>query len=274
MHDYLNRLHEAKNFLDSKLGDAPKIGVVLGSGLGNFAESFENQQICEYSEIPHFHQTTVVGHKGRLILGECEGVKVVAMQGRFHPYEGHDIHDVVFPIRLLALWGIKDLFLSNASGGINTSYKPGDLVLVKDHINMMGRNPLMGPNMDELGVRFPDMGQAYNPELGKLIKKSATELDIKLLEGIYCSVLGPSYETPAEIRMMRTLGADLVGMSTVPEVIAAHHMGVRVATVSCVTNHAAGVVEETLNHEDVKDVANSVMKKFSSLLRNTIGMMK
>ena len=274
MNNYLDRLNEAKEYLQSQLGDAPAIGVVLGSGLGEFADSFENPQICNYEDIPHFHKTTVVGHKGRLILGECQGVRVVAMQGRFHPYEGHDIHEVVFPIRLLALWGIKNLFLSNASGGINTDFKPGDLVLVQDHINLMGRNPLMGPNMDELGVRFPDMSHAYNPELNKLIENSAKKLDIHLLSGVYCSVLGPSYETPAEIRMMRTLGADLVGMSTVPEVIAAHHMGVKVATVSCVTNHAAGVVDEQLSHDDVKEVANSVMKKFTSLLKDTIGAMK
>lgn len=270
---YNEKLEIAKKYLIEHLGSAPEIAIVLGSGLGNFSDSLDSIKTCSYSDIPYFHQTTVVGHKGCLIIGESSGVKIVAMQGRFHPYEGYDFSDVVFPIRLLGLWGVKKLLLSNASGGINTDYKPGDLVIIEDHINLMGQNPLVGPNLEQLGTRFPDMTHAYNQKIANIIEQAAKNTNQKITRGIYCSVLGPSYETPAEIRMMRVLGADLVGMSTVPEVIAAHHMGIEVAAISCVTNHAAGVVDHPLSHDDVKIVAESVMQKFSELMTETISLL-
>lgn len=270
---YLEKLQTAKKAIEDFFGQAPDTAVVLGSGLGDFAEGLENKKICEYANIPHFHQTTVIGHKGRLIVGESSGKKIVAMQGRFHPYEGHNFQDVVFPIRLLGLWGVKNIILSNASGGINKEYKPGDLVIIKDHINLMGQNPLVGENFNDLGTRFPDMSHAYNPKLNEKVELAAKALNQKITKGIYCAVLGPSYETPAEINMMRVMGADLVGMSTVPEVIAANHQGMKVAAISCVTNHAAGVADEVLSHDDVKLVANSVMKDFSALITKTLELM-
>lgn len=271
---YLEQLNESKIFLQDFFGPSPKIGLVLGSGLGDFVNHLKNIRTCPYEEIPHFHKTTVQGHRGMLITGDYEGIPVVAMQGRFHPYEGHSFQDIAFPIRLLGLWGIKALLLSNASGGINPQYQPGDLVLIKDHINLMGNNPLIGRNFSQLGTRFPDMGKAYNPALGETIRKSAEIENQELKEGVYCGVLGPSYETPAEINMMRIIGADLVGMSTIPEVITAHHMGIKVAAISCVTNHAAGVIDEALSHDDVKNVAGSVMAKFSKLITQTLKQMK
>jgi purine-nucleoside phosphorylase len=270
----LNKILEATQFLRSKISEKPKVGIVLGSGLGLYIDQIEHKTIIPYEEIPHFKKTSVEGHSGALIFGEVRGVQVVALQGRLHPYEGHEMEEIILPIRTLAKLGIEILFLSNASGGINTDYHPGELVIISDHINLSGRNPLVGQNIPELGPRFPDMSNAYDKELRELLYQVGKNNHVNLKTGIYCSVLGPSYETPAEIRMLRVLGADLVGMSTVPEVIAANHLGLKVVGVACVTNYAAGIKAEKLNHADVKKVAEKAMAGFATVLTETIGELK
>lgn len=267
----MQKIKESTQYIASKIQKRPKIGMVLGSGLGIYIDHIQNKTIIPYSEIPHFKKTSVEGHSGALILGEVKGVTVAALQGRFHPYEGHAMEEIVHPVRVLAALGVEFLFLSNASGGINSDFHPGDLVTISDHINLSGRNPLVGPNIAELGPRFPDMGNAYDKELRELIHSVANENGVKMKSGVYCSVLGPTYETPAEIRMLRIIGADLVGMSTVPEVIAANHLGLKVAGVACVTNYAAGIKEEKLSHADVKNVAEKAMVGFATILTETIG---
>ncbi|MCY4644292.1 MAG: purine-nucleoside phosphorylase [Bacteriovoracales bacterium] len=248
----------------------PRVGLVLGSGLGAFGERMKEATSIDYDDIPFFCQTTVEGHKGRLILGHIGDVPTAVLQGRIHAYEGHDMETVVFPVRTLGALGVETLILTNASGGINRSFSPGDLVLINDHINLTGRNPLVGPNMDQLGPRFPDMTRAYHPGLKELFYETAKENRITLKNGIYCSVLGPTYETPAEVHMMAAMGADLVGMSTVAESIAANHLGLKVAGLSCITNMAAGISTENIKHEDVKAQALKVMKPFTDLLEKTI----
>lgn len=264
------KIGKTAEFIKSKKATNPLVGIVLGSGLGAFVDCVEDQTIIPYDEIPNFHDTTVEGHEGRMILGKIDNVEVVILQGRFHAYEGHSMEEVVFPVRVLATLGIESLILTNAAGGVNTSYKPGDLVNITDHINFTGTNPLIGPNNNELGPRFPDMTYAYCPNLRSLLNDSAKEVNVKLNEGVYAGLLGPTYETPAEIRMLRTLGADMVGMSTVSESIAANHLGIKVCGVSCVTNMAAGIEKEILKHEDIKEQALKVMNSFSELLKTTI----
>jgi purine-nucleoside phosphorylase len=270
----MNKILESSQYIQSKFKAKPAIGIVLGSGLGIYVDQIQNKTIIPYQEIPHFKRTTVEGHEGRLILGEVHGVTVAALQGRMHPYEGYPMDEIVHPIRTLAALGIEMLFVTNASGGINANFHPGDLVAIEDHINLSGRNPLVGPNIAELGPRFPDMSQAYDPEMRELLIKIAQNHHVNLKSGVYCSVLGPTYETPAEIRMLRTLGADLVGMSTVSEVIAANHLGLKVAGVACVTNYAAGIKLEKLSHADVKIVAEKAMVGFATILTETIGELK
>ncbi|MBF0300374.1 MAG: purine-nucleoside phosphorylase [Oligoflexia bacterium] len=264
------KIMNAVNFIQSKKQFLPKVGVVLGSGLGIFGDHVKNKIEISYQDIPHFFKTTIEGHKGKLILGEIGDVPVVVLQGRVHFYEGHSIEEVVFPVRVLAKLGIKMLVLTNASGGVNFSYRPGDLVLLEDHINLTGKNPLIGPNLDEFGPRFPDMTYAYNKQMNEQFIETAGEINYNLKRGVYCALTGPSYETPAEIRMLRAIGADMVGMSTVPETIAANHMGVKVAAISCVTNMAAGLLDQKLDHEEVKMEANKAMNIFTKLLTNTI----
>lgn len=270
----LNKILESSQYIQSKFKLKPKIGIVLGSGLGIYVDQIQNKTIIPYQEIPHFKRTTVEGHEGRLILGEVHGIPVAALQGRMHPYEGHPMEEIVHPVRTLAALGIEMLFVTNASGGINADFYPGDLVAIDDHINLSGRNPLVGPNIAELGPRFPDMSQAYDPELRELLRQVAKNHHVNLKNGVYCSMLGPTYETPAEIRMLRILGADLVGMSTVSEVIAANHLGLKVAGVACVTNYAAGIKLEKLSHADVKKVAEKAMVGFATILTETIGELK
>ncbi len=270
----MNKILESSQYIQSKYKVKPKIGIVLGSGLGVYIDQIQNKTIILYKDIPHFKRTTVEGHDGRLILGDVHGVPVAALQGRMHSYEGHPMEEIVHPVRTLAALGIEMLFVTNASGGINADFHPGDLVSIVDHINLSGRNPLVGPNIAELGPRFPDMGQAYDPDLTDLLKQVAANHHVNLKSGVYCSVLGPTYETPAEIRMLRTIGADLVGMSTVPEVIAANHLGLKVAGVACVTNYAAGIKAEKLNHADVKKVAEKAMVGFATILTETISELK
>jgi purine-nucleoside phosphorylase len=270
----MTKILEATQFIQSKIKTKPKVGLVLGSGLGIYVEQIQNKTIIPYQDIPHFKRTTVEGHEGRLIIGDVHGVPVAALQGRLHAYEGHPMEEIVLPVRVLAALGIETLFLTNASGGINLNYHPGDLVAINDHINLSGRNALVGPNIAELGPRFPDMGAAYDPELITLMASVAKNHHVEMKTGVYCSVLGPTYETPAEIRAFRILGADMVGMSTVPEVVAANHLGLKVAAVACITNYAAGIKVEKLSHADVKIVAEKAMVGFATILTETIGELK
>jgi purine-nucleoside phosphorylase len=247
-------------------GSAPKVGIILGSGLGDFADALSDATVIPYSELPSFPLSGVPGHAGRLVLGKLNGESIVAMQGRVHFYEGYSPQDVAFPARVLCALGIKALVVTNAAGGINTGFQVGDLMAITDHLNLSGYNPLVGPNDTKLGPRFPDMSHAYDPALLTLLEKAAAETKVALRKGIYCCLSGPSYETPAEIRMLRTLGADAVGMSTVPEVIAAAHMGVKVAGISCITNLAAGLSKQPLSHDEVAETANRVRDVFTRLL--------
>lgn len=249
----------------------PKVGIVLGSGLGAFVDSVEEQVIIPYKEIPHFRECTVEGHTGRMILGKVSGVDVAILQGRLHAYEGLPMEEIVFPTRVLATLGAQQLLLTNAAGGINQDYTPGDIVIIDDHINFMSANPLIGPNINELGPRFPDMTYAYNLKLREKIREAAKEIDYNIKSGVYVGVLGPTYETPAEVKMLGIMGADMVGMSTVPESIAANHLGVEVVGLSCITNMAAGISKTKLDHSEVKEQALKVMKTFSDLITTSIG---
>lgn len=265
-----NKIEEAKKFIESKISAKPQLGLVLGSGLGVLADEIVNPVILPYTEIPGFTTSTVVGHKGQLVIGELEGKQVVAMQGRFHYYEGHGLDAITFPIRVMKAIGVDTIIVTNAAGGINESYKPGDLMLISDHINLTYRNPLIGPNDDQFGVRFPDMSEAYSKELRAIAKEVAASLGIRLQEGIYAGLLGPSYETPAEIRMLRMMGGDAVGMSTVPEVIVARHMNVKVLGISCISNMAAGILEQPLSHEEVMETTEKVKAQFLSLIHGIV----
>jgi purine-nucleoside phosphorylase len=244
----------------------PKIAIVLGSGLGDFANDLQDSVSISYSEIPHFPQSTAVGHAGKMVIGKLGELTIAAMQGRVHQYEGYNVKQAAFPVRVFGRLGLKAVILTNAAGGINPSYGQGALVLMTDHINLQGANPLTGPNEERFGPRFPDLTEAYDKQFRNFAKEEATRLDIKLHEGVYAALAGPSYETPAEIRYLRTIGADLVGMSTVPEVIVARHMGIRVLAISCVTNMAAGLSGETINHEEVLETGRRVRGIFLKLL--------
>ncbi|RNB81554.1 purine-nucleoside phosphorylase [Brevibacillus fluminis] len=260
----------AKRAIEERIAKAPTIGLVLGSGLGVLADEISNSVAIPYEEIPHFGRSTVVGHKGQLVIGMLEGKQVVAMQGRFHTYEGHGMDSVVFPIRVLKEIGVEQLIVTNAAGGVNESYMPGDLMVISDHLNMAARNPLIGPNDEKYGVRFPDMSEAYNKLLRALAHATAADLGLSLKEGVYAWMLGPSYETPAEIRMLRMLGADAVGMSTVPEVIVARHMNLDVLGISCITNMAAGILPQPLSHEEVIETTEQVKSAFLSLIHGIV----
>jgi purine-nucleoside phosphorylase len=268
----LDKLKQTAQYLKKKLPFTPEVAVVLGSGLGDYVEELENAGHIEYTDIPNFIKTTVVGHEGRLYYGTIRGKNVAVLQGRIHLYEGHDINEVVLPARVMSLLGVSNYIVTNASGGINADFKPGDLVAIDDHINFMGKNPLIGKNLDELGPRFPDMSELYDKQLRNQIKQACDNLKISYKSGVYCSVLGPSYETPAEVRMLRTLGGDMVGMSTVPETIAAHHAGMKVAGISCITNLAAGISLDKLSHDEVKEVANQAKSSFKQLLSEFIAL--
>jgi len=244
----------------------PKIGLVLGSGLGAFADSLTNSTRVAYSDIPSFPQSTAIGHAGRLVIGNAGQVSIAAMQGRVHQYEGYSAQQVAFPIRVFGRLGIKAVILTNAAGGINLGYSQGALVLIRDHINLQGTNPLLGANDDRFGVRFPDMTHAYSRAFRQIAREEASKLNLILHEGIYAALLGPSYETPAEIDHLRRIGADLVGMSTVAEVIAARHMGLNVLAISCVTNMAAGILDQPLSHAEVMETGERVKSTFEALL--------
>lgn len=263
-------LEKAVNFIKSELGNfKPEIGIILGSGLGEFADEYCENSIS-YSEIPGFEASTVVGHKGKLVFSVINGKNVVMMQGRFHFYEGHSIQKVVFPVKVMKKLGVETLIITNAAGGVNAAFKPSDLMIITDHINYMGTNPLIGINDDSLGLRFPDMSEVYSPEYIELVKKAGKEVGVDLQEGVYLAFTGPSYETPAEVRMARTLGADAVGMSTVPEAIVASWTGMKVIGISCICNSAAGVSTVGLSHEEVISAANKAKNKFKALLKEII----
>ncbi len=244
----------------------PRVGIILGSGLGDFADAFEDKVVIPYAELPHFPTSSVPGHAGRLVLGRVGGVDVVAMQGRVHYYEGFTPAQVAYPARVLCALGISGLVVTNAAGGINRDFSPGDLMIITDHLNLSGWNALTGRNDERLGPRFPDLTAAYAPHLRAVLLDCAMRQRVNLRQGVYAIVSGPSYETPAEIRMLRTLGADAVGMSTVPEVVAAAHMRVPVVGISCITNLAAGMGHQPLSHEEVADTANRVKDVFGALL--------
>lgn len=251
----------------------PEVALILGSGLGDYADELQIEQSIEYSEIKGFPVSTVSGHKGRFVFAHINGVPVVIMQGRIHYYEGYQMSDVVLPTRLMGLLGAKKIILTNAAGGVNFAFKPGDFMLITDHITTAVPSPLIGPNIDELGTRFPDMSEVYDMELRNLVKNSAAKLNISLQEGVYMQFTGPCYETPAEIRMCRTWGGDAAGMSTACEAVAAHHMGMRVCGISCITNLAAGMSKEKLNHKEVQETADRVSVQFKQLVTEIISSM-
>jgi purine-nucleoside phosphorylase len=268
-----DRAESASNFIFTKTDLRPRIALVLGSGLGAFADEFENPTRIPYAEIPHFPRSTAIGHAGQLVVGKVGDIPVAGMQGRVHLYEGYSAKDVAFPIRVFAHMGIRAVILTNAAGGIKREFVQGQLVVIKDHINLQGANPLTGPNDERFGPRFPDMTVAYDRRFREMTVGEGNRNRIGLYEGIYAALPGPSYETPAEIRYLRTIGADLVGMSTVPEVIAARHSGIRVLGISCVTNAAAGILDQPLDHKEVLETAERVKNQFIALLKMVIPRM-
>jgi purine-nucleoside phosphorylase len=268
--NYQQKLNESAKYISNRTKYKPEIGLILGSGLGSIGDQIEDAEYYPYNEIPNFPVSTVEGHAGRLVIGKLEGKQVIAMQGRFHFYEGYHMQEVTFPVRVMKLLGVKTLIVTNAAGAVNTSYTPGDLMLIKDHLNMTGNNPLIGRNLDEFGPRFPDMSNAYDEDLRRKVKEIAKTLNIDLQEGVYACMTGPAYETPAEIRMLRTLGADAVGMSTVPEVLVAIHSGLKVIGVSCMTNMAAGILDQPLDHSEVMETSAKAREKFITLMKNVI----
>jgi purine-nucleoside phosphorylase len=265
-----DKASEAAAFLSTRTTLRPSVAVVLGSGLGGFASKLENPVVIPFAEIPYFPESTVPGHSGRLLIGTLGETAVAVMQGRVHAYEGYWSEEVTFPIRVLGRFGIRGVVLTNAAGGINKSYAQGDLVLISDHINFTGRNPVAGPNDERFGPRFFDMTEAYSQRLRKIAHHAAVEEGTPLRQGVYLSLLGPSFETPAEIRAFATLGADLVGMSTVQETIVARHMGVEVLGISCVTNMAAGIQGEPLSHEEVMETGKRVETRLAGLLEKIL----
>jgi purine-nucleoside phosphorylase len=264
------QLAEAAAFVRERSPLRPAIGLVLGSGLGAFAKSLTDAVAIPYGQIPHFAPSTAVGHRGELVLGRAEGVPVAVMAGRVHLYEGYPVSQVVFPVRMLGRLGVTTLVLTNAAGSVNVDFRPGELVVLSDHINLTGVNPLTGPNVDEWGPRFPDMSDAYDPALRALAEEACGKAGVTARQGVYLGLAGPSYETPAEIRMARTLGADVVGMSTVLEVIAARHLGIRCVGISCVTNMGAGVLKQKIDHQEVLEVGARVQQGLLEVLGRII----
>jgi purine-nucleoside phosphorylase len=266
----MNNINNSALFLKGKYEKTPKIGLILGSGLGVLADEIIEPTKIPYNEIPDFPVSTVEGHAGQLVFGTLEGVEVVAMQGRFHYYEGYSFDKVTIPVRVMKELGVEILIVTNAAGGVKESFKPGDLMLITDHINNMGSNPLIGPNDSRLGVRFPDMSEAYARDLREKAKQVATSLGLALQEGVYVGNTGPTYETPAEIRMLRVMGGDAVGMSTVPEVIVARHANLKVLGISCISNMAAGILDQPLNHEEVMETTEKVKNDFLRLVKAVV----
>ena len=263
-------IQEAVNYIQKLTDIKPSIGIILGSGLGPFADTLENAVRIPYDNIPHFAQSAAVGHANELVIGEIAGKKVVAMKGRFHYYEGFTLDQVTFPVRVMKMLGVEKLIITNACGAVNTEFAPGDLMLITDHINLTANNPLIGPNNPELGVRFLDVSEVYSKKLRSIVADVAKEMHITLRHGVYAWWTGPTYETPAEVRMIRVLGADAVGMSTVPEAIIARHSGIETVGISCLTNMACGILDQPLGHEEVIETAERVKSTFLKLVTQTI----
>jgi len=266
---YMEKIHTAAKMIEERCGTA-EVAVILGSGLGDYINALEDATSVSYEDIPGFPVSTAPGHEGRWFCGTLHGKRVCMMQGRFHSYEGYGLDEVTLPIRVMKLLGVKTLIVTNAAGGVNADFTPGDLMLINDFINLSGKNPLTGPNLGDFGVRFPDMTYAYNPELKQKTREIAKSLNIDLKEGVYCWFNGPTYETPAEIRMARVLGADAVGMSTVPETIVARHSGMNVLGISCITNMAAGMLDQPLSHIEVMETGIRVKNVFRALIDGVI----
>lgn len=265
--DLIKRLQETVEFLKTQTSIKPQVGVILGSGLGAFAREIAVEKTIPFHDIPHFGKASVEGHSGNLIFGKMGDKSIVALQGRLHYYEGHSLDTVVFPLRVMALMGVQIMVLTNSAGGLGDGMKAGDFMIIEDHINLTGANPLMGPNMKELGPRFPDMSEAYDRKLIALLEEIFKQQNVSFHRGVYAGVTGPTYETPAEVRYLKQIGCSAVGMSTVPESIAANHMGLRVAALSCITNLAAGLSKHKLTHEEVTETAKRVEKDFASILK-------
>ncbi len=269
----LEQIQEAKVFVTRKTSVIPTVGIILGSGLGALADEIKNAVHIPYDEIPHFAKSHAIGHANELVIGELNGKNIVAMKGRFHYYEGISLDQLTFPVRLMKALGVENLIITNACGAVNTSFKPGDLMLITDHLNLVANNPLIGPNNDKLGTRFPDVSQVYNKELRQIVLNVAKEQELQIQQGVYAWWTGPTYETPAEIRMIRGFGADAVGMSTVPEALIAVHGNIKVVGISCLTNMACGILDQPLGHQEVIEVAAMVREKFLRLLRESISRM-
>ncbi len=270
MMNYYDKLAEAASNVKARIGATPDVAIVLGSGLGDFTKALREAVTCAYTEIPHWPASAVIGHAGELVIGSMAGKRVAALSGRAHYYEGHDLRSVTFATRVLGTLGVRTLILTNAAGGINLAFKPGTLMLIDDHLNLMGDNPLIGPNDDRFGPRFPDMTEVYSSRLRQIAADASAATGVALAHGVYAALHGPSYETPAEIRYLRTIGADAVGMSTVPEAIVARHMGIDVLGISCITNPAAGVLPKPLVHDEVMEVARRVRAEFCALLEGIV----
>lgn len=270
---YYDQVNEAADAIRSAVPVVPQIGIVLGSGLGDFANALGDATVLPYDRLPHWPASRVIGHEGKLVVGTVRGRTIAALAGRCHLYEGHDCGTVTFAVRALGLLGVKTLILTNAAGGVNRGFSQGVLMAIDDHINLMGGNPLVGANDDRLGVRFPDMSEVYSSRMRRVADQAAKAIGLPLAHGVYAGLLGPSYETPAEIRYLRTIGADAVGMSTVPEAIAARHMGLEVLGLSCITNMAAGVLPQPLNHAEVMETARRIRGQFIALLEGIIGQL-
>lgn len=266
----IERINETTQYLINRLKVKPNIGIILGSGLGPLADEISDATIIKYNEVPNFPTSTVQGHKGQLVVGTLEGKRVIAMQGRFHYYEGYPIEQVTFPVRVMKALGVESIIITNAAGGVNKEFTPGDLMIITDHINFTFDNPLIGENHNELGPRFPDMSHAYDKSLIDIAIKSAEKLDLTVRKGVYMWNSGPTYETPAEVRMASFLGADAVGMSTVPEVIAAVHGNIKVLGISCITNMASGILDQPLNHKEVIETSERVKNDFISLIKGIL----
>ncbi|MFW5988508.1 MAG: purine-nucleoside phosphorylase [bacterium] len=266
----LEKIKNAANYIEEKINLELEVGLILGSGLGILAEDIEDKVEIEYEEIPNFPVSTVEGHAGQLVIGKLEGKNVVALQGRFHYYEGYTMQEITIPVRVMKLLGIEKMIVTNAAGGINRNFNLGDFMIITDHINLMGDNPLIGENYSEFGPRFPDMSEAYNKKLRDIAEKTAREEGLTIRNGVYAGMSGPSFETPTEIRKLRKDGADAVGMSTVPEVIVANHMDIDVLGISCITNMAAGILPQPLTHKEVIEITEKVKPEFKKLVRKTL----
>jgi len=266
----LGAILEASNFINAKSNKTPEIGLILGSGLGVLADEINDAAVIPYETIPHFPTSTVAGHEGQLVIGSLEGKQVIAMQGRFHYYEGYSMKQVTFPVRVMKQLGIESMIVTNAAGGINETFHPGDLMLITDHINHMGDHPLIGKNDETLGERFPDMSESYDKQYIKLAEECAQEIGLTVQKGVYVGNTGPAYETPAEINMLNILGGDAVGMSTVPEVIVCRHAGIRVLGISCISNMAAGILDQPLTHAEVMETTDRVREDFLKFVKRII----